>query len=424
MTIILSQSYGAYANGATVDLDNATEAALVAQGRASYSGTAPTSAFQPLTAAEQQNLRDVYLTSSGGPAVTSQQLASIASSGTFGKPLRCAIGDSLLEMTHLATAPTAASRSSGIVTVTFTGHGLFPGARFRLDGLPTLETTPTVAGFDTSLRGTWTVSSVVDANNFRFACPGDDSASLALNGSNTRVQNLQRRTNNGFLNWAQILGNQAFTMGGIFACSGRLTDNMLQFVPSVIASGAAYCDVLGGTNDVMPVGINTARTATQILANLRAIHAALRAGGVRPIIWTIPPIDPGASYSAARTRTINQVNAGLRQDCAQNGMNILVDLYAALVDTANATQIGSSKANYIIAGDVHPTQRGAYYGGKAAAAALSGQVQRIDARITNPMDNQTNDPSSANIFDTAPWIGSGGALSGITAMGSWITATA
>jgi hypothetical protein len=57
MTIILSQPYATFAIGETVDLDNATEAALVAQGRARYTAN-PGPAFEPLTAAEQQTVRD------------------------------------------------------------------------------------------------------------------------------------------------------------------------------------------------------------------------------------------------------------------------------------------------------------------------------------------------------------------------------
>jgi hypothetical protein len=56
MTITLLQPYATYTNGSTVALDNATETALVAQGRAKFvlnSG----SAFQPLTAVEQQALK-------------------------------------------------------------------------------------------------------------------------------------------------------------------------------------------------------------------------------------------------------------------------------------------------------------------------------------------------------------------------------
>jgi hypothetical protein len=79
MTIILSAPYGTYASGATVDLDNATEAALVAQGRAAYSGSSPGAVFSPLTPVEQQALRDNGTTATGGGSLTSSQVAGLNS---------------------------------------------------------------------------------------------------------------------------------------------------------------------------------------------------------------------------------------------------------------------------------------------------------------------------------------------------------
>lgn len=58
MTILLLKPYAAYAQGASVDLDNATEASLVAQGLATYTVN-PGPSYFPLTATEQQNLREL-----------------------------------------------------------------------------------------------------------------------------------------------------------------------------------------------------------------------------------------------------------------------------------------------------------------------------------------------------------------------------
>lgn len=58
MSVLLLKPYGSYAQGDTVDLDNATEASLVAQGIGKYVEN-PGSSYFPLTAAEQQNLRGI-----------------------------------------------------------------------------------------------------------------------------------------------------------------------------------------------------------------------------------------------------------------------------------------------------------------------------------------------------------------------------
>ena len=66
MTVQLLFPYATFGTGASVDLDNATEAALVAQKRAVYVGTSPGPVFMPLTPTEQQNLRDALVTGSLG----------------------------------------------------------------------------------------------------------------------------------------------------------------------------------------------------------------------------------------------------------------------------------------------------------------------------------------------------------------------
>lgn len=74
MTVTLLKPYATYAQGASVDLDNATEASLVTQGRATYTAN-PGNAFSPLTAAEQQSLRD------GAALVTATQAAALLATG-------------------------------------------------------------------------------------------------------------------------------------------------------------------------------------------------------------------------------------------------------------------------------------------------------------------------------------------------------
>lgn len=314
------------------------------------------------------------------------------------RALVTAIGDSLMSG-YAAVTTSAVSRTGSTVTLTATGHGLFPGARIRIDGLDT---------FDTSLRGIWTIASYVDANNVTFACPGAVQGALTR-GSTMRVYNMQRRASDSFLVWAQILGNQALELAEVFNCSGRRTSDMLQFVASAAATGASYCHVLGGTNDIMGVG-GSALLAPEILRNLRAVHDGLLAVGVRPIIWTVPPAT-GTSWSAARAKVIAQVNEGLRADCRRDARRILADISATLVDPVSGSQ-GSAKANYFLTNDVHPTTRGAYYGGKKIAAAVTAAIPAVDVRVLNNSDNRGFDTDSTNILDAAPWTNSGGTVSG------------
>jgi len=83
MTILLLRPYATFAQGETVDLDNATEAALVAQGRASYVGTSLGGVFAPLTAAEQQNVMDSGAATAGNAMLTAAQVAALTGSNIF-----------------------------------------------------------------------------------------------------------------------------------------------------------------------------------------------------------------------------------------------------------------------------------------------------------------------------------------------------
>lgn len=61
MTVLLTKPYGLYNAGATIDLDNVTEAAIVGQGLGIYTVN-PGSSYSPLTAAEQQDVHDKLAT--------------------------------------------------------------------------------------------------------------------------------------------------------------------------------------------------------------------------------------------------------------------------------------------------------------------------------------------------------------------------
>lgn len=332
-----------------------------------------------------------------GTPLSQAELLSVRSlvSGAWNKPVLTAIGDSLLAMTYQLVTVASAARSGGILTLGAPGIGAYAGARVRLDGLDT---------FDTSMRGTFTVVAAPDANTIMVSNPGPDNASVTL-GSTPRIQNLQRLSNGGALNWMLILSSQAFNLAELFATSGRRTAGMLQFVSAAAATGAGYCMVLGGTNDIVLDGAS----AASVLTNLRAIHAAVLAAGMRPIICTIPaPI--GTVWTAARAKTIAQVNAGLRSDCRGNGRAILADLHAAVVDPVNASQ-GSARTGYIVANDVHWTQRGAYFAGKRAWADIKSAVQYIDNRVCSNADTRGFDAGSTNILDSGPWVNTGGTVS-------------
>jgi len=109
MTVLLLRPYATFAQGATVDLDNATEAALVGQERASYVGASPGAAFAPLTPQEMQAVRDF------GPAISS-----------------------MITPILWADRPTASLNSGLVITVSDVGNG----SQWRSDGTDYVPVTP------------------------------------------------------------------------------------------------------------------------------------------------------------------------------------------------------------------------------------------------------------------------------------------
>jgi hypothetical protein len=109
MTIILTRSYATFAQGATVDLDNSTEAALVAQGRATYTVN-PGPNFEPLTATEQQELAD-----------GTSSVAALAATGSIVTSTGAVFGLSEVSPVVAVTATSTA----------FTGANLYRGIRVR-----------------------------------------------------------------------------------------------------------------------------------------------------------------------------------------------------------------------------------------------------------------------------------------------------
>ncbi|RQO57978.1 hypothetical protein DBR47_14395 [Paucibacter sp. KBW04] len=340
---------------------------------------------------------EAVLIAGGAVRVDAQPLFPDSVSGAGNRALMAAIGDSLEAMTHQLLTVTAASRSGNILTLTTSGaHGMYAGARGRFDGLD---------AFDSSMRGRYTVLSVPTTTTLTVPNVGPDSASLPL-GTTPRFANLQRRANDGFLTWFLILSKKLFDLGEIFATPGRRTADMAQFVPAVIASGAGFCAVLGGTNDIHLDSL----TAAQITPNLQKIYTDLLAGGVRPICVTIPP-PIGTAWTTARAQSAAQVNAWIRNFCRLNSKAILADIAAAIIDGTNNASPGTAKTGYIISNDVHWTQKGAYYAGKRMAADVSAAVVGSDRRVVTGADTYGFDTTSSNILDAGPWAASGGTVS-------------
>ena len=130
MTVLLLRSYATFAQGAIVDLDNATEAALVNQGRATYTVN-PGPVFDPLTASEQQALRDSNVGSFTAAQVAATQ-ALVSGGGVSASTARQLIEASIFQA-ELRTGITPLTPDSANITVTFARN--FALATLQASGL-------------------------------------------------------------------------------------------------------------------------------------------------------------------------------------------------------------------------------------------------------------------------------------------------
>lgn len=175
MTIILSVPYSTFAAGATVDLDNATEAALVVQGLGAYTVN-PGPAFFPLTGVEQQNVRDQapYLQGLGSIYQLSRVLSQtgipiiIPTSGSIGNNGALsgitALSDAFLPQgmylyfpANAIVAGSAAGLYYTVLATTTTGT-IFNNT--YSSGIPSIPTTPTP--FVTTGPGAFTQTTASD----------------------------------------------------------------------------------------------------------------------------------------------------------------------------------------------------------------------------------------------------------------------
>jgi hypothetical protein len=200
MTVTLLQPYAAIANGATVTLDNATEAALVAQGRATFTVN-PGTSFQPLTPVEQQNLRYIYVgVWSGRPAATSVSVGTqmvVTDVGVGGRSYWWSDGTSwrpangrvrLYGVPGSVTTPAASFNSGGAIQVISTQPDIkvpagmmVAGSKITVEallnrtisgsagtariggGFGTAKSTADTRVLDNNIAGAWVAASAVNA---------------------------------------------------------------------------------------------------------------------------------------------------------------------------------------------------------------------------------------------------------------------
>jgi hypothetical protein len=440
MTIILSQSYGTYANGATVDLDNATEAALVAQGRAVYSGTSPGPVFSPLTAQEQQTLRDSGIPAGTSVGVSASLGAAVTSAGLAGKPKICFIGDSITQFNIGKLGCTAASGTSTIgtgINVLWADWTCPAGAGGAGAGQivynATAKTLVWTADGDTA-------GAAVDASRSGIIkCPsGSAGAAIYF----TWLPTVNAYTT-GTVNVSVTAASQTWS-GGVGGGFGTGTLAMMQqpfaLAPLPTSLGCpsgmdGYYGLGGGTApslfngvndsqwqwsqilsdiDVIQVGTNDFNgsvTLAQYLAAVQGLISARLAAGVSLVVWTT--IVPRTAESASSMKNKAAAAFAMRKWAAtQAGRVAVFDAAALVTNTADGSwATGCSNDG------VHPNYKGSLLMCAGLSTYLTGftsaNTKTIPAAFGDVWDatlNRAGNILNASVAGLGTQVGSGGTI--------------
>jgi lysophospholipase L1-like esterase len=267
------------------------------------------------------------------------------------------LGDSNTQRCNDRFGVAAVSHLNGVVTVTNDSgdtHDLWPGAEVTLT-LP--------EGVEPEFAGRRTVTERVSSTAFRFATTPD--APPVARSQDSIIATHHGKISD--LSWFQWFNGR---MHGRFrllnnagVSSAKLAEIALLVDTEVLPYKPHYCFVLAGTNDAQQ-GVPMART----ISNLERIYTRLRDAGIVVVALTVPPMGSAASNFTKASPRITRINQWIRDYAVRTPGLLLVDAYAALIDSTSTT---GEVATSILSDGIHFTQHGAKVLGDAVYDVVS-----------------------------------------------------
>lgn len=154
--------------------------------------------------------------------------------------------------------------------------------------------------------------------------------------------------------WGMLLSKGRMRFAGASATGGYTSAQILaQHLPNALKSGASFCVVMCGRNDVN-MGINI---DTVTIPNMQEIFRQLRRAGIIPVVCTMSA--HGNSGFDSKRVAEHKINAWLRAYATQHKLPF-VDLHKATVNPLTGDWLPGYNQDVS-----HPTNMGAYYMGKA-----------------------------------------------------------
>jgi lysophospholipase L1-like esterase len=280
------------------------------------------------------------------------------------------LGDSITNAHNYRYVANSITHKNGIATVvTASAHELWPGAEFTLY-LP--------GGVETEFAGKRRVATRVDSTTFTFAC-SPDAPPVAKSQAIVGIRHEGQYSDQGWFHWANSRLHGRFEIVNNAAVSGARTEQIAKLVETqVLPYAPHFCFVLAGTNDTLD-NVPLARTTS----NLERIYRQLSEAGITVVALTVPPMDSGTSAFTQCSPRIRRINHWIREYARKNPGIILVDTYAALVDSTSTT--GAATAD-LLGDGIHPTVRGAKAMGDAIYDVLSDLLPPSREGLVCPFD--------------------------------------
>lgn len=191
----------------------------------------------------------------------------------------------------------------------------------------------------------------------------------------------------------RIVGNYAVSGSGVSANLGGTS--MLTQIDSAIASGARNLLCMGGINDAI-----YDQTLQSVKDAWATILAKAAKANMRIWLCTQPTMNSAnGSYTIARQAQCMEQNNYLRRITSKN-VNV-IDCAAAAVDPTSTT------GNYVTNGardNLHPSNVGAYYMGKAVATVWNLLAPARPTLLSSSADIYSYSSSSTNILDNGLFL--------------------
>jgi lysophospholipase L1-like esterase len=378
-------------------------------------------ATSPTTLASVPHASDGAPTTSDPPPATPPSAPGPAPT-RFVRPRQRAIwiGDSLAAngFPRGGTAPTASGSfvvsggaTNAIATIT-TGdpNGLIAGNYVQIFDVGDVNYQAVLNGVVVPVLTTpSTTQLTVPATLGNLTMPNGDYSAGYPAGGFWQVRAMHQMYGTSWLSWLNAYMDGYFTVVANYSQGGTVSQVGVALLPKIKAGPTAeYAFIQYCTNDVnasVPPDVNGC------LSHINSIVSAVLDMGMVPIV-SMPlaigdihalPNDPA---TAEKTAALKDIRSGLLQLAAANSNVIVLDTYSASVDPQDP--LGRFKANYAPLDGIHPSTFGAASIAQAMATDLEQFLTPVDTFPTSIDDDQTIDPSSANIIQNGLMAGSGG----------------